>query len=107
MVRSGPPPPNPTELLGSPQMGILIEQLKQDFDIVLFDTPALLSVSDAAVLVPYVDRVILVVARASSRREAVRMVRRQLVSVKAKSIVVVVNQAEQGDSYAYQYNSIP
>ena len=107
VITSGPPPPNPTELLGSPQMGILIEQLKQDFDIVLFDTPALLSVSDAAALVPFVDSVILVVARARSRREAVRMVRRQLVNVKAKSIAVVVNQADQGDSYAYQYNSIP
>lgn len=101
LITSGPLPLNPTELLGSPQMKTLIKQLYQQFDIVLLDTPALLSVTDAAVLAPIVDNVVLVVARAYTRRGALKNVREQLMSVNAKSIEVVVNRAEQYGSSLY------
>jgi non-specific protein-tyrosine kinase len=82
-----------TELLGSPKMATILKQLKQDYDVILLDSPAMLSVTDAAVLVPLVDEVVLVVAREHSQRSALRSVRRQLENVRAKSIDVVINRA--------------
>ena len=65
------------------------------------DTPALLSVADAAVLAPAVDNVILVVAQAQTRRGDVQAVRQQLSNVRVRSMEVVVNRAEPNGSYAY------
>ena len=101
VITSGPLPPNPTELLGSQRMLDLIEQLKTTFDFIILDTPALLSVADAAVLAPAVDNVILVVAQAQTRRGDVQAVRQQLSNVRVKSLEVVVNRAEPNGSYAY------
>jgi non-specific protein-tyrosine kinase len=101
VITSGPLPPNPTELLGSQRMLDLIDQLKSKFDFILLDTPALLSVADAAVLAPSVDNVILVVAQSQTRRGDVETVRRQLSNVRVKSMEVVVNRAESNGSYAY------
>ena len=101
VVTSGPLPPNPTELLGSQRMLDLIAPLKSQFAFIILDTPALLSVADAAVLAPAVDNVILVVAQSQTRRGDVQTVRRQLSSVRVKSMEVVINRAEANGSYAY------
>lgn len=101
VITTGPIPPNPTELLGSEQMQLLLAELREAYDVVILDTPALLSVTDAAVLVPFVDGVVLVVARTRSRRESVRAVRHQLSTVNAKTVGVVVNRAETNGRYTY------
>lgn len=101
VITSGPLPPNPTELLGSQRMTDLIEQLKEKYDFIILDTPALLSVADAAVLAPAVDNVILVVAQSQTRRGDVQTVLQQLSNVRVKSMEVVVNRAEANGSYAY------
>ncbi len=101
VLTSGPLPSNPAELLGSPEMFALIRYLAQQFDLVLLDTPPLLTVADAAVLAPAVDGVMLVVARAQARREAVQAAHQQLAKVKARSVGLVVNRAEQNGSYEY------
>lgn len=101
VITSGPLPPNPTELLGSQQMLEVIHQLKGQFDFVILDTPALLSVADAAVLAPAADNVILVVAQSQTRRSDVQTVRQQLSNVRVKSMEVVVNRAEPNGNYAY------
>ncbi len=98
-IASGPLPPNPTELLGSPQMVALLEELLNDYDVVLLDTPAMLSVADSAVLAHLVDRIIWVVSLAVTRRDDVDTVRRQLSNVHVNSIEVVINRA--GDSSDY------
>ncbi len=106
VLTSGPLPLNPAELLGSPQMVALLEQLAQQFDMVLLDTPALLAVTDAAVLAPMVDGVVLVVGRAQVRQERAWAARQQLAGVKANSIGVVVNRAEQNSSYYYSPSKV-
>ena len=88
-------------------MTALIEQLAQQFDVVLLDTPALLAVTDAAVLAPIVDGVVLVVGRAQARREAVQAACQHLADVRANSIGVVVNRAEQDGSYSHYYRTSP
>jgi polysaccharide biosynthesis transport protein len=102
VLTSGPCPRNPSELLGSPEMSEIVEQLRRHFDMVIFDTPAILQVTDAAVLAPTVDGVLLVINRARSRKEDVREACKQLSDVKAKTIGVVINRAEQNiDDYYY------
>ena len=103
VLTSGPPPRNPAELLGSPQMRKMIEQLVYRFDMVIMDTPSILEVTDAAVLAPHADGVILVVRQSSSRRESVEAACKQLDDVKARTIGVVINRAERNSSY-YYYN---
>jgi polysaccharide biosynthesis transport protein len=103
VLTSGPTPSSPAELLASPKMSGLIRQLQQSFDTVIFDTPSILEVTDAAVLAPKVDGVILVVRQASSHRETVEEACKQLVDVKARTIGVVINRAERDNTY-YYYN---
>lgn len=105
VLTSGPLPRHPTELLASPHMAATIKQLAQQFDTVLLDAPAYLAVADAATLVPIVDGVLLVVGRAQVRREAVEAVRQQLAQARAQLIGVIVNHAEQDNSYYAHYMS--
>jgi non-specific protein-tyrosine kinase len=95
VITSGPLPINPAGLIGSPKMVTLIDQLTELADVVLLDTPALLAVSDATVLAPAVDGVLLVVKRAQASEENVHDALQYLESSKARTIGVVVNQAEQ------------
>lgn len=99
VLSSGPLPPNPTELLGSSQMVALLDELRDEYDFVLLDTPAMLSVADAAVLAPYADKIMWVVSLAMTRRGDIDTVRRQLSNVRVDSIEVVINRA--GDSSDY------
>jgi succinoglycan biosynthesis transport protein ExoP len=101
VVTSGPLPPNATELLGSSQMADLVEEMKEEYDVVLIDTPALSSVADAAGLVPCVDDVILVVAQARVHHEAIQTVFDQLTNIKPKSISVVVNRSDTNKKIGY------
>jgi len=64
-------PPNPSELLGSKAMRECITELKNRFDIILFDSPPIMAVTDAAVLSSEVDGVILVVKAGQTDRNAI------------------------------------
>jgi succinoglycan biosynthesis transport protein ExoP len=100
VLASGPLPPNPTELLGSSQMTELVNKLRQRYEYVLLDTPALLSVADAAVVTPIADTVVWVVSQGQTRRGDVEAVRRQLFNVGAKSVDVVINRSSLDNDYA-------
>jgi capsular exopolysaccharide synthesis family protein len=95
ILPSGSLPANPAELLGSSQMQDVLRQLAQQYDLVLIDTPALGAAADAEELALAVDGVILVVRRAHSQEETVRKACRQLATLKAKLIGVIVNRADQ------------
>jgi succinoglycan biosynthesis transport protein ExoP len=99
VLTSGPQTEKPAELLGSAQMVQLIGHLSQQFDIVLIDTPCLLSVADPGVLAPLVDGVILIVSLGQTRRETVDAAFQQLADVKANTIGVIVNRAKKERSY--------
>ncbi len=106
VLTSGPLPANPAELLSSPQMGTLMEQLAGRYDMVLLDSPSVLAVTDAAVLAQGVDGVIMVVERGQARQESVRAARQQLDDVKAQPIGVIVNRSEPDGAYDY-YQRVP
>lgn len=104
VLTSGPLPPNPSELLGSQKMKSLIEALKKRADVVLFDSPPTLAVTDAAVLARQVDGVLLVADAGNTRRELARRAKEDLFKVGANVLGVVLNKlAPRGVGYNYYY----
>lgn len=93
-INSGSVPDNPLELLGSKKMTDLVESLKKHFEYIFFDTPPLLLLSDAIVLGPKIDGVILVIWGGKTSREALRLSREKLDSHKIKCLGVVINGAD-------------
>jgi capsular exopolysaccharide synthesis family protein len=111
VMGSGQLPPNPSELLGSARMKEVLAQARDAFDIVLFDSPPLLAVTDAAVLSTIVDGAILVVRTGSTTREAVRRAVALLRNVHSRLLGAVLNDIDvnsgsyYGGSYGYYYYS--
>jgi capsular exopolysaccharide synthesis family protein len=106
LICAGPAAPNPAELLGSERMESLIETLKGGFDFMLFDSPPLLTVSDAMVLGQKVDGVILVVWGGKTPRKALKLAKEKLASLKIKTLGVVINnidvqQYDYSNAYGY------
>lgn len=60
VLTSGPVPPNPAELLSSTRMTSLMEWMRNNYDVVVFDVPPVMAVTDAQVLMPVVDGAVLV-----------------------------------------------
>jgi capsular exopolysaccharide synthesis family protein len=69
LLPAGTLPPNPADLLGSRHMEAIIAKLKAQADIVLFDAPPVIAVTDAALLASKLDGALLVVAAGQTRRE--------------------------------------
>ncbi|GGN10686.1 capsular exopolysaccharide synthesis family protein [Actinoplanes campanulatus] len=61
LLAGGPAPPNPSELLSSSRMTELVEEARRRFDVVVFDCPPLLPVTDGGVVAARADRTLLVV----------------------------------------------
>lgn len=93
LLPSGPLPPNPSELLGGSRMLEVIESLKEQAEFVLFDTPPIVAVTDAAVLATRMDAVLLVLRAGKTRRELALRARAQLEKVQANLLGVVLTNA--------------
>ena len=100
LLASGPVPPNPAEMLGSRAMRALIDELTDHADVVIFDVPPVIAVTDAALLAPAVDGALLVVSMGQTPREIVRQAKEQLEKVNATILGVVANRIalSRGDS---------
>ena len=104
LLTSGTIPPNPSELLASRRMGDLIAALQQQADILLFDAPPIVAVTDAAVLASKVDAVLLVISAGKTKRDHARKAKALLEKVNARLIGTVLNNVK-GESSLYQYYS--
>ena len=91
LITSGPLPPNPTELLASPKMDEILENLREIADVIIIDGPPFL-VPDASVLADKVDGVIVVVRPRYSRRGSVKAMAENLNRIGADVIGVVINR---------------
>ena len=103
VITSGNLPPNPSELLGSERMQEVVETLSSHFDPIFIDTPPLLAVTDALVLAPRVDGVILVIDPNKTKRAALQHSIEQLKQVNANLLGVVLNNVKISRSH-YYYN---
>jgi capsular exopolysaccharide synthesis family protein len=110
ILPSGPPPPNPTELLGSPQMEKLLVQLRQMADVVIIDSPPLLALTDARVLAIQADATILVVDAGRTQSRVCQRAQAMLAQVGVQPIGVVLNKFKPKrtvDEYHYSYYYSP
>ncbi|MBM7606280.1 capsular exopolysaccharide synthesis family protein [Metabacillus crassostreae] len=103
VLSSGPIPPNPSELLGSKGMIALLEQAKDEYDIVILDTPPVLAVTDAQILSNVADGVVLVVSSGKTEVDSAKKAKELLESAKAKIMGVVLNNKKVQDSQHYYY----
>lgn len=105
IVPAGPTPPQPAELLASDVMKGFIARWRDEFDHIIIDTPPCLSVTDAVLLSPEADGVILVVRSGQTTKAALRRACDVLAQVRAPLMGVVLNAYDMRahDSYYYAY----
>ncbi len=100
-------PPNPSELLGSKAMNNLLEKLKEKFEVILFDSPPVLAVTDAAVLGAQTEGAILVISSGETTRKALNRSVTLLNNVRAQILGAVLNnvkvEGRYGSYYHYYY----
>jgi len=95
---------NPTGLLTTPIFRMFMNKVVEDFDIVLFDTPALSSVIDAALVASQTDGTIIVLEHGVTKKEGLNKAKRQLEKANANILGVVVNRVDKRE-YKKHYES--
>jgi len=104
VLTSGILPPNPAEMLGSDHMKKIIGELKERYEVCLFDSPPLIAVTDAAVLAKEVDGVLLVVKSGQTNRGALIRGIELLNNVNARILGALLNDVSRENTYgSYQY----
>lgn len=103
MIPGGTPTPYSADLLDSPHFGQLLEQVRNDFDLVVIDTPPLNVITDAAKIAAIVGGVILVVRGGVTQREALEVTLERLARVNSRVLGVVVNDVRLPDGYVSRY----
>jgi succinoglycan biosynthesis transport protein ExoP len=103
-------PPNPAELLGSPAMERMLDDVSTRYDIVVIDTPPLLAASDASIMSRISDGAVLVVRAGRTEIQAVRAATEQMQKVGAPILGLVLNDpdaevAKYAHYYGYYYNN--
>ena len=102
LLTTGTLPPNPSELLASRRMSEVIAALQSHADMILFDAPPIIAVTDAAVLASKVDAVLLVISAGRTKREHAKKARALLEKVNARLIGTVLNNVK-GETSMYRY----
>ncbi len=105
ILPSGPKPPNPSELLSSPRMDQILDEARQLFDVVIFDMPPVVAVTDAQIMSSKTDGTLLVVRENTSRKESLNKAKELLEMVQARVLGVVYNGAEHSKDAGYYYGN--
>ena len=103
VLTSGPIPPNPAEVVGSKAMKDLIAHLTESYDLVIVDTPPVMSVVDARVLGQSVDGLLFVVSANQVSRAALKKAKEQLDLVGIRVIGAVLNKKKVSKREGYYY----
>jgi len=93
LLPAGDTPPNPADLLGSRRMEAIIANLKSRADIVLFDAPPVIAVTDAALLASKLDGVLLVVSAGHTRRDHAQRAKALLEKIHVRIVGTVLTNA--------------
>lgn len=107
VLPSGPVPPNPSELIGSQKMISLIQELKKNYDVIIFDVPPLIAVTDAVILSTLVDHFLMVIRAGTTKKGALNRAIKNLKNIGSKISGAIINEASEqtlyGGDYYYQY----
>jgi succinoglycan biosynthesis transport protein ExoP len=103
VLKTGPIPPNPAELLHSHRFAEIFKTLSADFDHLIVDSPPLMPVTDAAILSGLVDATLLIVRSSITRKDHALRAIRTLRDVDATLPGAVLNGAQASPGYDYDY----
>ncbi|MGG1636873.1 CpsD/CapB family tyrosine-protein kinase [Paenibacillus sp. FSL K6-3182] len=103
IIQAGPTPPNPSELLSSEQMAELLKTARERYDVVIIDTPPIMSVTDAQIVATQSDGVVLVIDSGKVKKDVALKAKASLEHVKANLIGVVLNKINRNHSDIYSY----
>jgi polysaccharide biosynthesis transport protein len=101
ILTAGKVPPNPSELLASPDFALILARMKASYDLVLIDSPVLLGVSDSYILGAQVDGTLLVHRPGSVPKRALEEIRTHLNRARVNLVGVALNQVERTDRHFY------
>jgi len=106
ILTNGTIPPNPAELLASNRMSEIQDEMKSAFDLIIFDTPPVLAVTDSQVLASQTDGVLFIIPKGRVKTDEVLKAKELLEMVKANVLGAVMNRVETtGDNYYYYYGN--
>ena len=103
ILTSGKIPPNPSEMLSSKTMTLLLEKLKETYDYIILDTPPVQAVTDAQVLSAKSDGTIIVVKAGKTKKDSVNSSLGLLKKVNANIIGTVLNSVDNSRNKYYYY----
>lgn len=103
MLPAGPLPNDPSGVLGSSRMAQLLAEVNKRFDIVLFDSPPVLGVSDASLLVSKVDATLVVLQPSKMPLKALLRMRNIIQNVGGQIMGLVMNNVDISSDSQYQY----
>ncbi len=101
VLTSGPIPPNPAEILASIQMKQIKKEMEEQFDLIIFDTPPILPVTDALLLASKVDGTVFVVPKGEVTKEDLFKSQELLKMAEANIIGAVFNRVEESNGVYY------
>jgi len=103
-LSTGAVPPNPSELLGTPKMKKVIEELKNHYDFILLESPPAIAVTDSIILSSFLDGTFLVIGSGQATIESVTRAKSLLEKVHTKIKGAILNNIkEEGKKYQYYY----
>ena len=92
VISAGNVPPNPSELLITPQMQRLLDRLSTQFDIIIVDAPPCELVTDAVILSRMVDSTVIVTAHKFTKKASLQKTIKSIKNVGGKIAGVVLNK---------------
>ena len=108
LMTSGLIPPNPSEMLGSRKMSKFVKLLESDYDMILFDSPPLVAVTDATMISKEIDSIILVIKAGQTDKKAFHHTMANLKNIEAPLDGIVMNavtsKSNYGSYYYYYYH---
>lgn len=107
VMLAGAVPPNPSELLGSDEMGEVMKLLERRFDYVILDAPPLLSFTDAAVVSAFAAGTVITVAAGRTKREELSSALLALANVGVTPTGIVLNRVQSAGSATDAYVRLP
>lgn len=106
ILLAGVSPPNPSELLASEKMKWVVDELEQQYDYIIYDTPPVFIVTDAAVLGKYMDGAIMVIKHHATEKNLVTKAKNNLENAGVKIFGAILNgysEKSVGAYTAYNY----
>lgn len=106
LLTAGPIPPNPSELIASERFKEIFEELKTQYDMIIIDTPPILTVTDAQLFAKLTNNAVLVIDASQNNRNEVMRGKELVEKSGARILGVILNKAtidQSTSSYYYYY----